>query len=365
MSNARIFLVGQQGQAWIPMVETPYAQEDILQEALAHYPDLLPGDQIDPENPRRWLLVKREVGVPADLGGDSVGWLDHLFLDQDGIPTLVECKRAADTRSRREVVAQMLDYAANAVEYWPMEYLRQAAAETAAHLNRSLDEEIARLTGLEDEMSVESFWQGVERNLRQGKIRLIFVADEIPRKLRRLVEFLNSKMSDVEVLAIEVRQFLGQGQAAMVPRVIGLTEAARTVKQSSGRTTRTNNEVMLSQCTPEAAAFFTHMLETAEARGNIVYWGEKGFSIRARLPGEGQLASFAYAYPVNNFQFYFANLPLSDSVAASLRQELMAFGVLQKSGQYTLKATVTAENGSQLRQVWAFILDQVAIIAQQ
>ena len=41
---------------------------------------------------------------------------------------LVECKRASDTRTRREVVAQMLDYAANGTQYWPIDRLRQAAA---------------------------------------------------------------------------------------------------------------------------------------------------------------------------------------------------------------------------------------------
>ena len=43
------------------------------------------------------------------------------FLDQDGIPTLVEVKRASDTRIRREVVGQMFDYAANALLHWPLE----------------------------------------------------------------------------------------------------------------------------------------------------------------------------------------------------------------------------------------------------
>ena len=57
------------------------------------------------------------------MGGNR--WsLDHLFLDQEGIPTLVEVKRGTDTRIRREVVGQMLDYAANAIVYWPVEELR-------------------------------------------------------------------------------------------------------------------------------------------------------------------------------------------------------------------------------------------------
>ena len=131
MPDSKIFLADQTEKTWLPMTETAYDQEVVLQEALAHFPDLIPGDQINPDNPRRWLLVKRELGIPGEMGGGNLWSLDHLFLDQDGIPTFVECKRSQDTRSRREVVAQMLDYAANGTEYWPQDKLRQAAAETA------------------------------------------------------------------------------------------------------------------------------------------------------------------------------------------------------------------------------------------
>jgi hypothetical protein len=68
-------------------------------------------------------LVRREKAVPADENGGGRWSLDHLFLDQDGVPTLVEVKRQTDTRIRREVVGQMLDYAANCV-YWRVEGLQ-------------------------------------------------------------------------------------------------------------------------------------------------------------------------------------------------------------------------------------------------
>ena len=54
-----------------------------------------------------------------------------LRFAETGIPTLVEVKRSTDTRLRREVVGQMLDYAANAVVYWPVERL-EAEFETTA-----------------------------------------------------------------------------------------------------------------------------------------------------------------------------------------------------------------------------------------
>jgi hypothetical protein len=76
--------------------------------------------------------VGREAALPdAD---DATGrWsVDHLFLDQDAVPTLVEVKRSSDTRIRREVVGQMLDYAANRVVYWPLDQLREFFARHAS-----------------------------------------------------------------------------------------------------------------------------------------------------------------------------------------------------------------------------------------
>src|SRR5262249_39244062 len=108
----------------VEMREQPYDSEDVLQELIARHPNLLAGDQMDNAAPRRWLLVTREMGVPDEQDGGDRWSLDHLFLDQDAVPTLVEVKRSSDTRVRREVVGQMLDYAANAVVYWPVEAIR-------------------------------------------------------------------------------------------------------------------------------------------------------------------------------------------------------------------------------------------------
>ena len=47
--------------------------------------------------------MAREFGAPGDSNEPGRWSLDHLFLDQDGIPTFVECRRAEDTRIRREV----------------------------------------------------------------------------------------------------------------------------------------------------------------------------------------------------------------------------------------------------------------------
>jgi hypothetical protein len=81
----RIFLLPDEG-GLRELVEETFAAEDILQALLADHPDLLAGDQIDESNPRRWLLVCREAGVPDREEGADRWSLDHLFLDQEGVP---------------------------------------------------------------------------------------------------------------------------------------------------------------------------------------------------------------------------------------------------------------------------------------
>lgn len=175
--------------------------------------------------------------MPLASEEDGAGrWsVDHLFLDQDAIPTIVEVKRSTDTRIRREVVGQMLDYAANAVVYWPVEGLR-AQFEAGRE-----DHEQALTELLEDtEVSPEEFWQKVKTNLQAGKVRLIFVSDEIPTQLRCIVEFLNQQMDPAEVLAVEIKQYVSKDEKlkTLVPRVIGLIAGTRVPISDKGEAYR-------------------------------------------------------------------------------------------------------------------------------
>ncbi len=215
----------------VEMSVQEYATEDLLQKLLADYPKLLAGTQINPTEPRRWLLISREMGVPGEEAGSNRWSLDHLFLDQDGIPTLIEVKRSSDTRARREVVAQMLDYAANGVKYWPVEKIKTAFEITCA---KSLLNSVEVFNAfLEPGMEPEHFWNSVKTNLQAGKIRMIFVADFISPELQRIIEFLNEQMDPAEILAVEVKQYEGKGLKILVPRLLGQTAQSQIRKATT------------------------------------------------------------------------------------------------------------------------------------
>ena len=201
-----------------------------LQDILERNLDLLPGDQIEPDAPPRWMLVKREMPVPDPNDGCDRWSIDFFLVDQEAMPTFVECKRFSDTRSRREVVAQMLEYAANGHHYWTKEQIREYAEQAAKAQSQTIEDALRRLTGTEQDP--DEFFSRVQDNLREAQLRLVFFLEEAPFELRSMVDFLNKQMQRSEVLIVEARQFERDGMKVVVPTLFGFTEQARMAKRT-------------------------------------------------------------------------------------------------------------------------------------
>ena len=196
--------------------------EDFMQKLVAAHPELI-ADQDG-----ALLLIRREQPI-ADREEGSGRWsLDHLFVTRSGVPVLVELKRAVDTRLRREVIGQMLDYAANGTAYWQSGRIAESYAATMAELGCDADAELATFLG--GAADSQQFWEQVDANFAAGRIKMVFVADTIPRELARIVEFLNEQMK-ADVRAVELSWFESEdGVTALTPRIIGETERAQTEK---------------------------------------------------------------------------------------------------------------------------------------
>jgi hypothetical protein len=272
-----ICLIGAE-DALAELAPEPYDSEALLQGYLTSYPRLLSSVGSPAGAKRGFLLVGQEAAL-ADSDNAAGRWsVDHLFVDGDAVPTIVEIKRSTDTRIRREVVGQMLDYAANAVLYWPVEQLRSTFELTATQAGMDPAATLADVIGLDRDQN--AFWQQVQTNLQAGRIRLVFVADEIPRELRRIVEFLNGQMSPAEALAVEVRQYVSGSTRALVPRLIGQTAGAERAKGTAGpRPARQWDEASLLADMQERglqreAAVVANLMDWARPRFNRMVFGK-------------------------------------------------------------------------------------------
>jgi hypothetical protein len=223
-SSDEVFLIGKQELEALPA--RPFREglfgktlEDALQTLIEKHPAIIPGRQIDPdsESPPKFVLLRREMPV----GGWS---LDHLLVDQEGVLTLVEAKLIQNPEARREVIGQILEYAANAVNLWGNGRAREYAVEYWTARKENVDEVIERTLG--GEINAGDLWKLVEINVRQGRIRLIIAADELRPEVRRIIEYLNAEMQNAEIYGLELRCYGStDDRLVLVPRLVGQTQA--------------------------------------------------------------------------------------------------------------------------------------------
>jgi len=71
----------------------------------------------------------------------------------------------------------MLDYAANAVVYWPVEGLKPSLRQPV--VPRASDPKEKPRVFLDALGDLEAFWGKAKTNLQAGKVRILFLADKI------------------------------------------------------------------------------------------------------------------------------------------------------------------------------------------
>jgi len=207
-------------------------QEGWLQDLLERHPELLPVEDIEPAF-APLIPIGREVGTPA-------GSIDNLFINPDGYITLVETKLWRNPEARRQVVAQILDYARE-VSLWDYEQL-DGHIRAAARQRRRQDAgpyEMAKASGAAADLDEAQFVDRVTRNLRRGRLLLIIAGDGIRESVEAMAEYLQQTpglqftLALVELLTYE----LSPGSAALlvVPQVVARTrEITRAVVRVEG-----------------------------------------------------------------------------------------------------------------------------------
>ncbi len=177
-----------------------------MQQMLAEQPSLIPGVGAQ-------SLAAREFHT-------GVGPSDVVVVDGDGGVAVVECKLASNVQVRREIVGQVLDYAAR---LWRMPLTdfeaRWKQCSGGIGILDLLDEQAA---------------SNLDAALQAGAFRLVLAVDSINDDLRQIVEFLNAHTNEqVTVLALELRRASHGGVDILTPRTFG-GELARA-KQAQAR----------------------------------------------------------------------------------------------------------------------------------
>lgn len=304
----KIFLLDENSDVQL-LSESKFGSESELQLIIEKFSEVMSQGASGNLSTRKWLLAKREQGVPSGENESNRWYLDHLFLDQDAIPTIIEVKRSTDTRLRREVVGQVIEYGANAVSNW------NAATIRSSLQARLQTEGVSTAEALQNQLDYSgdetSFWNLVETNLRAGRIRLVFISDLIPSELERMIEFMNEQFRLTEVLGIELKLFeSGSKKMTLVPRIIGQsyeTQQKETTSASSSSQTEKNFfDVVRAECDPDAEQVARRLLEWCRARFTRIWFGSGNFGSFVPVINQSGRDHQPFAvFPKGSIEIYF------------------------------------------------------------
>jgi len=273
--------------------EESFDNELALQILLEQYPELIPSDEII-GNPS-FFLIQREFPV-------STGYIDHLFIDQLMVPTIVETK-VNNPEIRRKIIGQGYEYLTSITfELNGKQIIEMAKTQWKGQF----DIEVEKRLGIKELDAKE-----IDKNLKKPRLRLIFVADFIPRELRKFVEFINSASRGIDVYAVQIEQFLLDDKKIISVSTWGPTESVIHDKSiSMGVMTKEEfiNKINQSEdLTPGVKETFigrvNSILDLAEELHISVAWGSKSF--RLTISHEGKEIKLLEFYYNGNSWVYF------------------------------------------------------------
>jgi hypothetical protein len=205
----------------------------------------------------------------------------------------------------------------------------------------------------------------VEDALSDGRVRLLFVADDIPRELRRIIEFLNEQMPHVEVLGVALRHFATGDIKVLAPRVIGVTERKRPTGPARGMT---NRDKFLEECPGIERAFYEDLLAQAEASGFDLQWRSRGFSLGAYRPS-GERLTLLNGYPPgslgksNAYMEVYLKPFLPSEQPERLRQQLLDLGHTKEQGRYYVGLEIREATLDTARAILPLIASWQALVS--
>lgn len=193
--------------------------EGWLQNLLFGHPDLIPMAGIDPAA-GSFIPVCRELPLPKPGG---VVYLDLFGVTPTGRPVLIECKLWRNPQARREVVAQILEYAA-LLRRW-------SYADLTARLKSRLVWEgenplYRHVAGQGVALGEAEFTDAVSRNLRNGDFHLVVIGDGIREDASAIAEHIAD--SGARFALVELQRWTdGRGSELLVPLIPFRTEIVR------------------------------------------------------------------------------------------------------------------------------------------
>lgn len=279
-----------------------FSSEDTMQAAVHNRPELVLAGipEINPD-------FCPDVPVLVSLGREISlfsGPVDNLFIDVNAVLTFVECKRYCDSRLKREVYPQALNYASD-LQNQLLHYNRDQFYGAFGKLLSSA--QAGGFSNIEDVVNLLSkdplltnknmaewrkqFLERLEHNVKHGVCRVVLLCAPAPnnvfnyravRNLMQLMSFSEQGSSKYDLLLMDLREERGDYVSRIIwRRYASLPQiplVAETVRDTSVKVDRMKQQV--ESLPSNAKQLLDQLLEGLSKRGFIAVENTFGYAIK-------------------------------------------------------------------------------------
>lgn len=196
------------GSGWELAEPAGFPDEDTLHRLVEQEPRLLPLSGTP-----RLVVLGREVALGS-------GYADLVGIEPSGRPVIIEVKLSRNAEARRAVVAQALAYAAYLHRLSPSELERDVLGP---HLRLRGQGSLAAAVAADDQegdFDPQAFADAMASDLAAGRVRIVFVLDEAPPELVRLVGYLEAVADGLTIDLVTVALYgIGEHRVLVPQRV--------------------------------------------------------------------------------------------------------------------------------------------------
>lgn len=197
-------------------IEADRYNEAWLQDVLFTHPELIPHRVLDRDLPPAIPVCKE---LPVQLR-EGVGYVDLLAVTPTGTLVLVECKLWRNPEAKREVVAQVIDYAAGLIG-GDFESLDSAVRQACRGVGL-LDRVRAGSPSIDEEILID----GITSSMTDGNFVLLVVGDGIRSGVQSMFDYLGRfpghrwRLGLVELAVYRMPAIAASGGLVMVPKLV-------------------------------------------------------------------------------------------------------------------------------------------------
>lgn len=229
--------------------------EKWLQDLVFRHPEVLPLGEID-DSAEHFVPVCSELLIPKE--GRNIR-LDIFGVTPRGKVVLIECKLWRNPEARREVVGQILEYAAllTTWSYADLEAKLKAHSEHRTDARWTVVNPLYQLVKSKfPEVEEARFVDNVSQSLKSGDFILAIVGDGIRRDIQAMKELLDRQgglLAQLGLIEMQVWKD-SNGQTLLVPSLAVRTDVIqhRVVVDQSGLPLSLADSIEVEQSAPES-----------------------------------------------------------------------------------------------------------------